>query len=436
MPKRNESGDKYHRETRLIHGDFHSVHWNYEDHIIPPISASCAYRLESADRGAQGFQAFADPGLDRKEAPPIYIYDRLDEPSRGMLENNLAAAEEGECGVAFATGMAAIRAALGVLLNAGDAVVAHHTMYGCTYSLFTRWFPRFGVEVRFVDLRDVDAIPKLLTDEVKAVYFETPSNPVLELIDIAAVRKAVDAANAGRDEGRKVHIVVDNTFATPHCQRPLTHGADLVCHSLTKNIGGFGTDMGGVVVGPRKLEPDLLLFRKDLGAPLAPRCAWPHLVYGLPTLSLRSRRQIETAMKVAAHLENHEMVAEVLYPGLPSHPQHELAKKQMVDVDGNFAPGIMLSFLLEGDDASRREKGRRMMDHLAENALSVTLAVSLGQIRTLIEHPSSMTHAPLSLEAQRKAGIDPGLIRISMGIEHPDDIIRDLDEALDMARKV
>jgi len=427
----NKSG--YHPETRMIHGEFRSLHWNYGTHIIPPISASCAYRLESASRGAEGFQAFAHPELERGGVDPIYIYDRLDEPSRGMLEKNLATAESSECAVTFATGMAAIRASMGVLLKAGDAVVAHHTMYGCTYSLLSTWFPRFGIRVVFADLTKTEAIGELLSSDVKAVYFETPSNPILELIDIAAVRAAVDEANDGREEGDAIHIIVDNTFATPFCQRPLESGAHIVCHSLTKNIGGFGTDMGGVVAAPRSLEPLLLLFRKDLGAPLAPRCAWPHLVYGLPTLALRSRQQIALAGEVAAYLEEHDLVERVLYPGLKSHPQHELALRQMRDADGAFAPGIMLSFVLKGADEVRQERGRKMMDHLAANALSVTLAVSLGQIRTLIEHPSSMTHAPLSLEAQKKAGIDPGLIRISAGIERAGDVIRDLEEALSIA---
>lgn len=418
----------YHPETRMIHGEFHSPHWDYRDHIIPPVSASAAYRLESTERGAEGFREFANPEFNRHAQPPIYIYDRLDEPSRSMLEDNLALAEQGECAVCFATGMAAISAAVGVLVKAGDRVLAHRTLYGCTYSLFTNWLPRFGVQVDFVDLRDPAALARL-GDDVMAVYFETPTNPILDLIDIGAIRAAVDRVNAGRGPRRKVFVVVDNTFATPYCQRPLTLGADLVASSLTKNIGGFGTDMGGVVVGPRLLEPDLLLYRKDFGAPLSPKSAWPPLVYGLPTLGLRSRRQMENALAVAQYLTKRSEVARVVYPGLESHPQHALAKKQMRDPDGRFAPGILIYFLLEGEPEVAREKGRRMMDHLAKSALCITLAVSLGQLRTLVEHPASMTHAPIPADAQAAAGIDPGGIRLSMGIEAAADIIADLDEA-------
>jgi cystathionine beta-lyase/cystathionine gamma-synthase len=431
MTDGKERSRQYHKETRLIHGDFQSPHWDYRDHIVPPISASAAYRLESAERGAQGFIAFANPEFNRHKAPPILIYDRLDEPSRSMLEDNLAAAEEGECAVCFSTGMAAITAAMGVLAKAGDTVLAHRTMYGCTYSLMANWLPRFGITVKFVDMKDVAAVEAALTEEVVAVYFETPSNPILEMVDIAALRQAVDRANAARNpKKRRIYIVVDNTFATPFCQRPITLGADIVCHSLTKNIGGFGTDMGGVWVGPTLLEPDVLLFRKDFGAALAPKAAWPPLVYGLPTLAMRSRIQIESTMKLARFLEGHPQVERVLYPGLPSHPQHVLARKQMLDPDGNFAPGIMLYFVLKGTLEEARERGRRVMDHLADHALSVTLAVSLGQIRTLIEHPASMTHAPLPVEAQMAAGIDPGGIRISVGIERTEDIMGDLDDAL------
>jgi len=431
MADKREKNRTYHKETRLIHGDFHSPHWDYRDHIVPPISASAAYRLESAERGARGFQAFANPEFNRHTQPPIYIYDRLDEPSRSMLEDHLAAAEEGDCAVCFATGMAAITASLGVLAKAGDTILAHRTLYGCTYSLMANWLPRFGIRVKFVDMKDAKTLEGMMTDDVVAVYFETPSNPILELVDIAAVRQAVDRVNAARNpKKRRIYIVVDNTFATPFCQRPLTQGADVVVASLTKNIGGFGTDMGGVWVGPSLLEPDVLLFRKDFGAPLAPKDAWPPLVYGLPTLALRSRRQMESALKIARFLEGHPAVAKVLYPGLPSHPQHPLARKQMLDPDGNFAPGIMIYFVLKGTPEEARERGRRVMDHLADRALSVTLAVSLGQIRTLIEHPASMTHAPLPVEAQVAAGIDPGGIRISVGIERTEDILGDLDDAL------
>ncbi|HEY7914291.1 MAG TPA: aminotransferase class I/II-fold pyridoxal phosphate-dependent enzyme [Blastocatellia bacterium] len=430
MDKEKRPAHRYHKETRMIHGDFFNPHWNYSDHIIPPISASAAYRLESAERGAEGFQEFANPEFNRHTHPPIYIYDRLDEPTRSMLEENLARAEEGESAVCFATGMAAISASLGVLVKTGDTILTHRTLYGCTYSLLMNWMARFGVGTKMADLRNLDEVESLITRDVMVVYFETPTNPTLEIIDIAAIREIVNRVNARRGNRRKVFIVVDNTFATPFCQRPLTLGADVVVHSLTKNIGGFGTDMGGVWIGPQLLEPDVLLFRKDFGGSLNPHSAWQTLVHGLPTLALRSRHQMQTAMKVAHFLESHPAVEMVHYPGLHSHPQRAIAHRQMVDPDRNFAPGIMIYFKLKGEAEEAREVGRMVMDHLADNSLAITLAVSLGQIRTLIEHPASMTHAPIPVADQIKAEIDPGGIRLSIGLEAAEDIISDLDEAL------
>jgi cystathionine beta-lyase/cystathionine gamma-synthase len=423
----------YRMPTRLIHGKMVSAHWNYQDHIIPPISASAAYRLESAERGAEGFLEFANPEFNREQHAPIYVYDRLDEPTCGMLEENLAAAEGGQTCVTFATGMAAIAAALGVLLKAGDTLVAHRTLYGCTYSLFTNWFPRLGIRMAFADLGDLLSLAALLAEDrdVMAVYGETPCNPSLELLDLQALAEVVRPVNERRPPRRRVFTVIDNTFATPLCQRPLEFGIDLVVHSLTKNIGGFGTDMGGAVIAPRLLEPDLLLYRKDFGGALSPKAAWPPLVYGLPTLPIRARRQMETALRVARFLEGHPKVSRVVYPGLPSHPQHELARRQMRDFDGQFAPGTLIYFCLGGEGEEVRAAGARFMDFLAEHALAVTLAVSLGQIRTLIEHPASMTHAVVPEDRQAAAGIHPAGIRLSIGLEDAGDILGDLDAALD-----
>jgi cystathionine beta-lyase/cystathionine gamma-synthase len=350
-----------------------------------------------------------------------------------MLEENLEMAEGGGCCVTFTTGMAAISAALGVLLKVGDTVVSHKTIYGCSYSLFTNWYPRLGIQVVFTDLTRPENLARLLEKDpdIMAVYGETPCNPSLELLDLRALADLVRPVAAARPPRRRPFTVIDNTFATPYCQRPIEHGIDLVVHSLTKNIGGFGTDMGGAVIGPKLLEPDLLLYRKDFGGVLSPKAAWPPLVHGLPTLALRCRQQMKTAFEVAHFLDGHPLVDRVVYPGLPSHPQHELAKRQMLDFDGEFAPGTVLCFLLKGAPAEAKERGSRMMDHLAAQALTVTLAVSLGQIRTLIEHPASMTHAPIPAERQAEAGIDPGCIRLSIGLEKPEDIIQDLGRALE-----
>jgi cystathionine beta-lyase/cystathionine gamma-synthase len=224
---------------------------------------------------------------------------------------------------------------------------------------------------------------------------------------------------------------VDNTFATPYCQRPLEHGADLVVHSLTKNICGFGTDIGGVVIGGKEFLPSLLMYRKYFGGVMSPKAAWPILVYGLPTLPLRTSMQMKNAMEIARFLENHPKVERVQYPGLPSFRFYNLAKKQMIDYDGNFAPGILLYFVLKGTPDEALKRGRKMIDFIAEHAYTLTMAVSLGQIRTLIENPASMTHSAIPADEQVKAGIDPGGIRLAIGIEEVKDIINDLGLALD-----
>jgi methionine-gamma-lyase len=422
----------YELRTSLIHGRFRSKKWDYNHHVVPPMSASATFRLEAASRGAAGFVQFACDRVNPEREVPIYIYDRLDEPTRGMLEENLALAEGADACVTFTTGMAAISAALGVLCHAGDEIVAHHVLYGCTYSLLTNWLPRMGVTTRFVDLNDAAALTAAITPATRVVYCESPVNPTLELIDLAKVRaQLVDyrrrpaSEDPAGDGEHRPSLVIDNTFATPHCQRPLTLGADVVVHSLTKGIGGFGTDMGGAVLVPSALRNLMLMYRKDFGGVLSPRAAWDFLVHGLPTLATRMDNAQKSALKIARFLEGHAKVARVAYPGLPSFAQAELAKRQMVDPRGRFAPGSMLWFELHS-----AESGAKLIDWIAENAYSVTLAVSLGQIKTLIEHPYSMTHSALSDRDKAAGGVHPGGVRLSVGLEDADDIIADLDAAL------
>lgn len=414
--------------TQLIHGSFHSELWDYNHHIVPPISASAAYRLDSVHRGAQGFTQYAS---DKAEHMPIYIYDRLQEPTSGLLEENLAHAEGGDIAVCFSTGMAAISAAIGVSTRSGDEIVAHHTLYGCTYSLLTNWLPRYNITTKFTDLRLLDNFEECLNDHTRVIYLETPVNPTLDLIDITEIRRIIDGINQKREPAKRIRIIVDNTFATPYCQRPLSLGADLVLHSLTKNIGGFGTDMGGVVIAARQHHESLLLYRKDFGGALSPKAAWPILVYGLPTLAARIVNQQKSALKVAQYLEKHPKVAQVIYPGLESFPQQDLARRQMISCDGEFAPGFMLYFVLKGDTRAANEAAEKCIDYVAQNAHSITLAVSLGQIRTLIEAPFSMTHSALPEEIKIAKGLAPGGIRMSIGLEDWHDIIEDLELALE-----
>jgi methionine-gamma-lyase len=419
---------EYRIRTQLIHGKVDSARWDYDHHVIPPISSSTAYRLSSAHRGVQGFLEFAHDDAGTTKRVPIYIYDRLDEPTRGMLEENLAQAEGGETAVSFASGMAAVSAALGVTVKNQEEIIAHRVVYGCTYSLLTNWLPRSGIHTRFVDLTNPSDLSAAITDHTRVVYFETPVNPTLQLIDIAAIRQMVDKANRKRKE--PIRIIVDNTFATPYCQRPLDHGADIVVHSLTKDIGGFGTDMGGAVIAPHDLHNLLMLYRKDFGGVLPSKSAWAFLVYGLPTLATRMINQQKSAMKIAQFLEQHSQVKRVSYPGLESFPQRPLALRQMIDYRGQFAPGSLLYFTLK-EQATGNRRAEAFIDYIAEHSYTITLAVSLGQIKTLIENPSGMTHAALPKEEQLARGIEPGGIRLSVGLEDWQDIIEDLKRALD-----
>ena len=424
------SESKCHLRTRLIHGIGQSKRWDYDHHVLPPVTSSAAFRLDSSARGARGFSEFAHWPAEGPPPPPIYVYDRMDEPTRAMLEETLARAEEGDFALCFASGMGAISAALCTMLRRGDQIIAHRVLYGCTYSLLTNWLGRYGIDVRLADLVDHKALRAAIKPETRVIYFETPVNPNLTLIDIGAIRRVVDEVNSQRPEVQQVRIVVDNTFATPFCQRPLSLGADVVCTSLTKGIGGFGTDIGGAVIGPRWLHDPLMLYRKDFGGSLAPKNAWNFYVYGLPSLATRMTNYQKTAYRVAKFLEEHPKVESVRYPGLESFPQHELANRQMRDERGNFAPGSMLYFLLKEPDGDGKA-AERLVNYLADNAYCITLAVSLGQIKTLIECPYSMTHAAMPGEVKRERGMDPGGVRLSIGLEDWEDLVADLTAALE-----
>jgi len=415
------------KESYLIHGMFRTKKWDYAHHVVPPLSASVTYRLESVERGNQGFEQFSKLHSQALRKSPTYIYDRLDEPTRSMLEDQLAFVEEGEAGFCFATGMAAISAAIMVNLKAGDEILIHHTMYGCTYSLSANWLPRYGIKVTYVDLSDPENLRRYLNPGVRVVYFETPVNPTLEAVDMEAVAAIVTEENKSRKRAQRIRTIVDNTFATPRCQRPLNWGITMVVNSLTKNIGGFGTDMGGAIVTRKEFENDIMLYRKDFGGVLGSKSAWPILVYGLPTLVERGKKQQDSAMKIAGFLEQHPKTGKVSYPGLASYPQRAVVKKQMLDFEGNFAPGSMVYFTLKNDTEAQCNK---LLNYIAQKAYAVTLAVSLGHIRTLIEKPGSLTHSMIPREVQADAKMDKSGVRMSIGLENANDIIADLDKAL------
>jgi methionine-gamma-lyase len=435
-PETNHSNEgidesKYSVQTHLIYGKNYSNKWDYSHHVISPLSSSVIFRLDSVERGAEGFEEFANSNLVAGQPNPIYIYDRLGEPNKDLLEENLAYVEKGEMAVTFATGMGAISGILGILTSSGDEIITHKTLYGCTFSLLNNWYPKYNIKNISVDLTIPENLRNNITDKTKVVYFETPANPNLDIINIRAIKKIVEEANENRSEENKIYVVVDNTFATPFCQRPIEHGSDFTVHSLTKGIGGFGTDMGGVVIGPKKFHDMLMLFRKDFGAVLNTKAAWTVLTYGLPTLHLRISQQIKNAVRIAEFLNAHPKVEMVNYPGLDSYQFYSLAKKQMIDFNGNFAPGSLIYFSLKGKtNLDCKENGRRFMNFAAKNAYTMTLAVSLGHTRTLIEHPASMTHSMVPPDKLIEYGIDPGGIRLAIGLENVEDILFDLEKCL------
>ncbi len=431
--KKEQNG--YSTEAHLIYGQSQDPRWDYSHHLLPPISSSATFRLDTAARGAQGFAEFGHSAdeLQVQSKFPIYVYDRLGEPNKDMLEENLAYAEGGDVAVTFASGMAAISGVLGMVVGAGSEIIAHKTLYGCTYSLMTNWYPRLKIDTKFVDMTNPDVILRHVTKNTRVIYMESPINPTLRLIDLKAVADIVKELNKKRPDDERIYTVVDSTFATPFCQRPIALGVDFVVHSLTKAIGGFGTDIGGVVVGPAWCYDRLMLYRKDFGGVLSAKAAWPVLVQGLPSLALRMRQMQATAWKVAEYLTTRPEIECVHYPGLPDFQQAELARRQMVDYDGNFAPGAMLYFVMKGENPrDQLARAERFINHVAKEAYCITLAVSLGNIRTLIEHPGSMTHSAIPPEEQMAAGMNPGGIRLAIGLEKPEDIIKDLATSLDM----
>jgi methionine-gamma-lyase len=279
-----------------------------------------------------------------------------------------------------------------------------------------------------VDLTEDGALEAVLSDTTRAVFFETPANPTLDIIDIQRIADIVAKANENRSPDGEILTIVDNTFATPYCQRPLKYGADFAVHSLTKNVMGFGTDMGGMVAGPAKYHSDVRMARKDFGGVVSPRAAWNILVYGISSLPVRSDKQQANALEIARYLESRPEVGRVLYPGLESHPHHEIARRQMRNFDDEFAPGIMVYFEIGGKGEALFKRASKFIDYIAKNSYTMTLAVSLGQMKTLIEAPALMTHCVYG-DAAEDAGMSLGGVRLSLGVENPKDIIQDLEAA-------
>ncbi|WP_312460279.1 aminotransferase class I/II-fold pyridoxal phosphate-dependent enzyme [Comamonas sp.] len=401
-----------------------------------PIYQTVAYAFDSAQHGADLF--------DLKV--PGNIYTRIMNPTTDVLEKRVAALEGGIAALALASGMAAITAAIQTLAEAGDNIVSASTLYGGTYNLFAHTFPQQGIEVRFADPRDPASFGALIDDKTKAVFIESIGNPLGNVTDIRAL------ADVAHRHG--VPLIVDNTVPSPYLLRPIEHGADIVVHSLTKYLGGHGTSVGGAIVDSgtfpwaehkarfkRLNEPDVsyhgvvytealgpaayigrarVVPLRNMGAAISPQNAF-QILQGIETLALRMDRICENTQKIAETLQKHPKVAWVRYAGLPDHPDHAILQKQ----SGGRASGI-LSFSLKAADGEGRAAGARFLDALQ----LFTRLVNIGDAKSLATHPASTTHRQLDSGELEKAGVSEGMVRLSVGIEHVDDLLADLEQAL------
>jgi len=402
-----------------------------------PIYQTVAYAFDSAQHGADLFDLKVQGN----------IYSRIMNPTNDVLEQRVAALEGGIAALAVASGMSAISYAIQTIAEAGDNIVSASTLYGGTYNLFAHTMPQQGIEVRFADSRDPASFAQHIDDRTKAVYCESIGNPLGNVTDIAALAKVA------HDHG--LPLIVDNTVPSPYLLRPIEHGADIVVHSLTKYMGGHGTTVAGIIVDSGKFpwaehkerfkrlnEPDVsyhgvvytealgpaafigrarVVPLRNTGAALSPFNAFL-IMQGIETLALRMDRTCDNALAIAEYLKNHPKVASVQYAGLPDHPDHEIVKRQM----NGKASGI-LSFDLKGADGQGREAGARFLDALQ----LFTRLVNIGDAKSLATHPASTTHRQLDPAELATAGVSEGMVRLSVGIEHIDDLKADLEQALD-----
>ena len=369
--------------------------------LAMPIYQTSTFIFDSAEQGGRRF-ALEEAG---------YIYTRLGNPTTTVLEDKIAALEEGEAAVATSSGMGAISSTLWTILKAGDHIVTDKTLYGCTFALMCHGLTRFGIDVTFVDTSNLDEVKNAMKENTRVVYLETPANPNLKIVDIEALAKIAHT-------NPNTLVIVDNTFATPYMQKPLTLGADVVVHSVTKYINGHGDVIAGLVITNKALADQIrFVGLKDMtGAVLGPQDAY-YIIRGMKTFEIRMERHCKNARKVVEFLNNHPKIERVYYPGLETHPGYEIAKKQMKDF------GAMISFELKGGF----EAGKTLLNSLK----LCSLAVSLGDTETLIQHPASMTHSPYTKEEREAAGITDGLVRLSVGLENVEDIIADLEHGLE-----
>ena len=386
--------------TRAVHaGNIRDAQYGS---LTMPIYQTSTFYFKDCEQGGRRFAGEEDG----------YIYSRLGNPTTTVLENKIAALEGGEACAAAASGMGAISSCLWSIAGAGKHIIADETLYGCTFALLQHGMTQYGVEVTFTDLSKLENLTANLKENTVAVYLETPANPNLKITDIELLAKTAHEYN------RDIKVVCDNTFASPALQTPLKLGADVVVHSATKYLNGHGDVIAGFVVGSAEFIGEVRMFGlKDMtGAVMDPFCAFL-ILRGLKTLEIRMQKHCANAKMIAEFLDGHPAVEKVYYPGLEAHVGHDIAAKQMKDFGG------MISFEVKG--------GRAAGAKLVNSLKLVTVAVSLGDAETLIEHPASMTHSTYTEDELKASGIAAGLIRLSVGLENYEDIIADLKQALD-----
>lgn len=387
-------------ETLCIHAGKEK---NAHGTLATPLYQSSTFVFDNAEQGAARF-AGEEQG---------YIYTRLGNPTTRELELKMAALEGMADAAATATGMGAVAASTMAFLQHGDHLIASKAIYGCSFALFNHMFARYGIEVSFVDMTDHAAVEKALKPNTKMLFAETPINPNMVVLDLAFI------ANFCRSN--KLISVIDNTFLTPLLQRPADFGIDIIVHSATKYLNGHGDVVAGIIVSDADtINTIKLTTLKDMGATISPHDAWL-IIRGLKTLSVRLERHCSNALRVAEYLQQHPAISSVYYPGLPEHPGYRFIGNQMK------AAGGVLAFEIKGSV----DDGRFFINQCQ----LLSLAVSLGDAESLIQHPASMTHSPYTAEERQMAGISDGLIRLSVGLEHVDDIIADLEQALAKMRQ-
>lgn len=384
-------------ETEVIHAGFSAE--EHHGSLTPPIYQTSTFIFTNAEQGERRFAGEEDG----------FIYSRLGNPTVKMLEDRMAALENGEAALAFSSGMAAVSAVLTALTKTGDHILCSQGVYGCTFGLLQLLKQKYGIEHQFSSMDSYETVIEEIRPNTACIYIETPINPTMKLVDLNMIAKAA------KEKG--IPVVVDNTFCSPYLQTPINHGCDIVIHSATKYICGHGDVIAGLVIGDKEfIKLVARTTQKDMGGVISPFDAWL-LLRGLKTLPIRMDRQSYNTAKLFEFLKGHPKIAAIHYPGDPEHPDYSIMKKQMKQ------PGALIAFSVEGT----KETAQKLMNQLK----IIKIAVSLGETATLIQHPATMTHAVVPKEERLKMGIGDHLLRLSAGLEAWEDLIEDLEQALE-----